>query len=359
VTETAGDGGAGVGNRFPVFLPDGVHFLYNAGADKPGASGVFVGSLDGVAAKRLLPDESNALYAPPPAPGASAHLLFRREDALMAQPFDATQMKTTGDTFPIAEQVPASGNIGFGAFSVSENGMLVYRSGGAVSDRELVWMDRGGKRLGTLGKPGAFWGIAVSPDEKTLATTAGTGSQSDVWLEDIGRGVLSRFTFRSGVSRAAIWSPDGTRIIFGFRSEGPYSDIYQKPAGGNGHEELLLRAGINGFPEDWSPDGKWIVYDQTGEKTALDLWLLPMSGNRRPIPFLQTPFDEQNARFSPDGRWMAYQSNESGQFQVYVQTVPISGAKYQISTSYCSALAAGRERVVLRLGRPEGDGRAG
>ncbi len=326
--------GSVVGYRFPVFLPDGVHFLYDAISDKPDAAGVFVGSLDGAEAMRLLPDTSNALYAPPPGPGAAAHLLFRREDALMAQPFDATRLKTTGDMFPIAEQVLTTGNIGFGAFSVSENGMLVYRSSEAVSDRELIWMNRAGKRLGTLGKPGAFWGIAISPDEKTLAVSILNGSQRDIWLEDLGRGVLSRFTFRSGINRNPVWSPDSSRLIFALQplSSGGTADIYQKPAGGNGQEELLLHAGINGFADDWSSDGKWIVYEQAGQKTATDLWLLPL-GDRKPVPYLQTQFDEMAARFSPDGRWTAYQSNESGQFQVYVQTVPPSGAKYQISTS--------------------------
>jgi len=75
------------------------------------------------------------------------------------------------------------------------------------------------------------------------------------------------------------------------------------------------------------------VYQETGQKTANDLWLLPLNGDRKPVPYLQTPFDELNARFSPDGRWMAYQSNESGRFQIYLQTVPPSGAKYQISSS--------------------------
>jgi Tol biopolymer transport system component len=236
--------------------------------------------------------------------------------------------------FPIAEQVPVSGNNGFGAFSVSENGLLVYRSGGAASDRELVWMDRAGKRLGVVGKPGAFFALAVSPDEKNLAVRIGSASQSDIWLQDLERGVLSRFTFRSGINRSPVWSPDGNRVIFASDAPGAGStDIYQKPAGGNGQEELLLHSGINGFPDDWSPDGKWIVYQQTGQKTATDLWLLPLSGDRKPVPYLQTPFDETSARFSPDGRWMAYQSNESGLFQIYVQSVPPSGAKYQISSS--------------------------
>jgi len=321
------------GDRYPVFLPDGAHFLYNTGSDKPDTGGVFVGSLDGAGPVRLLPDISNALYSPPAAPGAAAHLLFRRDVTLMAQPFDATRLKTTGDMFPIAEPVPISGNAGFGAFSVSENGTLVYRSDIAGSERELVWMDRAGKRIGAIGKPGAFFGLVISPDERTVAVSIRNGRQRDIWLEDLGRGVLSRFTFRSGINRNPIWSPDSSRVIFALQSFSAYSmGFYQKPAGGNGQEELLLHPGLNGIPDDWSPDGKWVVYEQASQKLATDLWLLSLSGDRKLVPYLQTPFDEMAARFSPDGRWMAYQSNESGRFQVYVQTVP-SGAKYQISTS--------------------------
>ena len=317
-----------------MFLPDGVHFLYSVDSDKLDAGGVFAGSLDGAPAVRVLTDRGIALYAPPPAPGAAAHLLFRREETLMAQPFDATRLKTTAEMFPIVDPVASGGNTGFGAFSISENGALVYRSGGAASGRELVWMDRAGKRLGAVGKPGDFGPIAVSPDEKTVAVTVRTGSQSDIWLEDLGRGVLSRFTFRSGVSRFPVWSPDGSRLVFAFLSLNLYSsDLYLKPAGGNGQEELMLHAGVNGISDDWAPDGKSLVYEQTRQTTASDLWLLPMTGDRKPQPYLQTSFDESNPRFSPDGRWMAYQSNESGQFQVYVQTIPVSGAKYQISTA--------------------------
>ena len=331
VGQVAGSAGA-AGFRFPFFLPDGIHFLYNAGSDKPEEAGIFVGSIDGAKAVRLLPDMSNALYAPG-VPGAAGHLLFRREDTLMAQPFDSRGLKTTGDMFPVAEHVLTSANIGSAAFSVSETGALAYLSGVATLSRELVWMDRSGKRLGVLGKPGAYLQLDVSPDEKTLAVMMGTASQSDIWLEDISRAVLSRFTFRAGISRSPVWSPDGGHILYGYLSSGGYiGDLYQKASGGNGPEELLLRAGINGIPGDWSPDGKWIVYRRDEPKTGADLWLLPLSGDRKPVSYLQTPYSEVAARFSPDGRWLAYHSNESGSNQIYVQSVPPNGAKYQASS---------------------------
>ena len=332
VTKLAGHS-PGEGHRFPSFLPDGSHFFYNAGSDKPDDSGLFMSSLDGAPSVRVLADMTNALYAPA-APGSSTgHILFRREDTLMAEPFDARRFKTTGDMFPIAERVP-SANIGYGSYSVSENGILAYSSGGVATLRELAWIERSGKRLGLLGKPAAYAQMDVSRDEETLAVMIGTTSAADLWIEDISRAVLSRFTFRSGITRSPVWSPDGSHVFFGYQSGGGYSgDIFSKAAGGNVSEELLLHAGINGFPEDCSPDGKWLVFSEYGPKTAADLWLLPLTGARKPVPYLQTPFNEANARFSPDGRWLAYESNESGSFQVYVQSVPANGSKYQVSSS--------------------------
>ena len=109
-----------------------------------------------------------------------------------------------------------------------------------------------------------------------------------------------------------------------------------KPANG-GAEELLLQGGVNAFPMDWSSDGRWMAYQQQGRNTGLDLWLLPLDGDRKPREYLQTPFDETNGRFAPGAsggpRWMAYQSNESGQSQVYIQSIPPTGAKFQVSTT--------------------------
>ena len=102
---------------------------------------------------------------------------------------------------------------------------------------------------------------------------------------------------------------------------------------GAGREQLLLHGGTNAYASDWSRDGKLIVFSQTGDNTKDDLWLLPLDGDRKPRLYLQTSFYENQGQFSPDGRWMAYSSDESGQFQVYVQPTPPNGAKWQISSA--------------------------
>ena len=192
-----------------------------------------------------------------------------------------------------------------------------------------VWMDRTGKRLGAISQAGAG-SAALSPDEKRISFAINRPEGgADLWLHDVARGVPSRFTFRPGASTDGVWSPDGSRIVF--RADDV--SLYQKPANLAGNEELLFRGGVPVFPLDWSRDRKFLVLQMQsrGQTAGYDLWLLPLEGDNKPVPYLQTPFNEGDAQFSPDGRWMAYASNESGQPQIYVQAIPASGAKRQIS----------------------------
>jgi Tol biopolymer transport system component len=106
-----------------------------------------------------------------------------------------------------------------------------------------------------------------------------------------------------------------------------------KAADGSGDEKMLLSGpSLIQVPSSWSPDGKFLAYFSIGTETGRDIWILPLTGDQKPRPFLQTKFDELHAKFSPDGRWIAYTSNESGQFQVYVQPFPGPGGKWQVST---------------------------
>lgn len=255
----------------------------------------------------------------------------------MAQPFDAEHLKPTGEVFPIAEHVGVSANVSNGAFSVSENGVLVFGAGGALVDQQLAWVDRAGKRLGVVGKPGRAGSDSLSPNGKRVAFVLAppSGPGADIWLYDLERDTATRFTFGRGLSVAPLWSPDGSRIVYASSATTlARFDIYQKPSSGAGKEELLSRGGTNLSIWDWSRDGKWVVYSpEPNAKTKADLWLLPMEGDHKPVPYLETPFNETLAQFSPDGRWMAYASDESGQEQVYVQPIPANGAKWQVSTS--------------------------
>jgi serine/threonine protein kinase len=330
---------ASEGHRFPVFLPDGVHFLFNVSSNSVARAGVWVGSIDGSGPARVLPDASNALYTPAKAGEQNGYLVFRRDTTLVAQPFNSVTLETMGEVVPIVEEVPGSGNNGFGAFSVGQSGTVVYRTGGTAAQRELTWVDANGSRLKSATAPRLFFGRpALSPDGRVAAVSISNGDEGAIWLHDVDRGVLTRLSFNPVVARYPVWSPDGSRVAFSFqRNTSGVFDIYERPASGSRQETLLLKGGINTILEDWSSDGKWLVYRQTGSPTALDLWLLPLEGDRKPAVYLQTPFGETGARFAPAGasapRWLAYASNESGQYQVYIQEIPATGAKYQVSTN--------------------------
>jgi Tol biopolymer transport system component len=198
--------------------------------------------------------------------------------------------------------------------------------------RRLVWFDRSGKELGFLDGSGEWRTPHISPDGKRVAVTRidPQTRSSDLWLIDIARGTASRVTFGIDQEESPVWSPDASRIAFTSNREG-FPRIYQRPLIGGGSEELLVKSDVYAEADDWSPDGRFLLYATWGLDT--DLWLLPLSGDRKPIPLATTPFNERDSRFSPDGRWVAYTSNESGRMEVYVQPVPPTGEKWQLSTS--------------------------
>jgi serine/threonine protein kinase len=310
---------------YPSFLPDGRHFLYQSWNGSGDETNIFVASLDGGERKPLMKNDSNAAYV---APG---YLLFARNTTLMAQSFDAAKLQLSGEPFPVVEQVAFSVASGYSNFSVSDNGTLVYWNGSPLS-RQLVWFDRAGKQLNVVGPPGEYNDVVLSPDEKRAALQRDDSTNSDIWLMDLERGVPGRFTFSPELDDDPAWSPDGNSIVFN-SGRGGVRGLYRKASSGAGNEELLAKADVVTNGIDWSADGKFIVFESSDPQRGGNLWVLPLFGEMKPYVVLQTEFNESHGRFSPDSRWLAYVSNESGRNEVYVQSFPPSGGKWQVSTT--------------------------
>jgi eukaryotic-like serine/threonine-protein kinase len=320
--------------RWPFFLPDGRHFLYFSylGANPESRNqngGIRAGSLDSKQTSQILAEGSNAVYVEP------RQLLFYRGGNLLAQRFDPSSLKISGEAVPIAEGVGYIEARKFALFSASPAGILVYARAVEFPSR-LTWFDRLGRPVGTVGDSGDYNSPQLSPDGRRLAVTLKEGQKSSIWLFDLVRGSKTRFSEGTGDDGPAIWSPDGSRLAFGSGRGGP-TRLYVRPVGGTGSEQAMLKTTNAEVPTSWSRDGRFIAYQIPGATTDWDIWILPLGGDRKPLPFVQTNAIESFPVFSPDGRWIAYASNDSGKFDIYVAPFPGPGQRIPIST------AGGRE----------------
>jgi serine/threonine protein kinase len=315
-------------HRWPYFLPDGRHFLYLSvrglsARDNP-TNTIQVGSLDSKEHKPLFNSDGNAIYA-------SGYLLYLRQGALVAQPFDPDKLELRGEAVSIAEQV-ASDIRALGLFSASQNGLVTYLEGALSTERQLTWRDRSGKKLGNLLGPDLYLDPVFSPDAKKLTFQLGARA-IDVWLYDLASQMKTRLTFASPGkvnNMFSSWSPDGRSLIYLSYGDGRFS-IHRKPLdGASGSEEVLLAESSESrtVPFSWSPDGKLLVYHQL-EEGERSLWMLPLNGEHKPYLFLKGGYRPQ---FSPDGKWISYCSDETGRPEVFVVPFPGPGGKSQVTT---------------------------
>jgi Tol biopolymer transport system component len=313
-------------HRWPQFLPDGHHFLFRMAVGRLQTRGTYVGSLEGGTPTRVLEDDAAAVFAPPDL------LLVVRQGVLMAVRFDPARAVVSGDPVPVAQNVGTDTTIERGAFTVSATGVLAHRPGGSQR-RQLVWVDRAGHTLGTVGGPddGAPSNPSLAPDGQRAAVARVVQGNGDIWLLDA-RGVLGRFTFDTSLDTTPVWSPDGRRLVFRSNRNG-VADLFEKAANGAADEQPLLVTPENKAPQDFSPDGRTLLYTTLNAKTGVDLWAVPLDGDKKPFPVLQSAFDEMDAQFSPDGRWIAYESNQSGQSEIFVRPFPESRGQWQVSTA--------------------------
>jgi Tol biopolymer transport system component len=332
----------GDSHLWPSFLPDGQRFLYQR-AWGAGAT-IQVGALGGTEPLPLLVANSQTVYV------ASGHVLFVRGRALLAQPMDGRTLRLGTVPFTVADNVWVDRVWGAGDFSVSQNGVLAYRQQ-PVADRELVWLDRSGRPLGTVGAPGRWADPDLSPDGGRLVVTSeDSPDASQIWIFDLVRGFSSRAAPEVANARSALWSRDG-RYLYYASLEPDGTGIYRRLVDGTGSGDKLAADRRANVLYDVSPDGKSLVLDMWGENGLGDLFVLPLDGDGRLRPVAETPFMEGWGRLSPDGRFLALAYAEStGRMELFVQPFPPTGERWQVSAGgggYPAWRPDGRELFYL------------
>ena len=318
-------------HRFPVFLPDGEHYLYLAGThladSKSELNAIYAASLKSKERTLLMRARSNVIYA-------AGHLLFVRDNNLLAQPFDASSRKLTGEARRLADSVHYESGFFRGVFAASNDGTVVFAPPGATLEATLQWRDRAGTITDNIAGDPALWRfLSISPDGRYVA--AEIGDPADLWICDLVRGSRRRLTTHPLNEVLPVWSPDGKRLAYAVDHNVVF-DTYVRAADGSGPDTLLLEGHGVSIPSDWSSDGRFLLVERGAVLTATgaDVWVVPMTGgDRKPYALLSTPFAEGRPTFSPDGKWVAFVSDESGRAEVYVTRFDAPGARQQISTS--------------------------
>ncbi|MEA2163778.1 MAG: eukaryotic-like serine/threonine-protein kinase [Thermoanaerobaculia bacterium] len=311
-------------HRWPVFLPDGDHFVFQGDAWRTEDHHIKVGSLRDGSSHNLIQAVTNVAYAEP------GQLLYVRAGALMSQAFDPKTLAVSGEPRVIAEQVTQNDDNHHFEFTVSQNGRLLYRSGSP--DEQMVWVDRTGHELGVAGPPRR---IAVefrlSPDQQRVVygQNDADGRADDIWIFDGARNLTTRFTFDPSGDFGPAWSADGTKVAWASTRTG-LGNLYTADVANPSNVRQITSITDQLAPTSWSRDGAWILVERYN-KSDTDIWMFPANGGEGK-PYLATGFSEAGAVLSPDNALVAYQSDESGRDEVYVEQFPSHAGRRQIST---------------------------
>ncbi len=314
-------------HRYPYFLPDGETFLYVALPAKQRLLGVYAGHVDGGEPVFITSSLNTPVYCDP------GYLIFQRGRRLVAQAFDPDERVVSGEPIVLGPAPALFEAVGAPTVSASRNGHLAYLTPEDPNTR-LVWVDRDtGRELETLDlEPGAYSEPAFSPDGRHVALVREVSpEESDIWILELERMIMTRFTQGPGNHASVQWSPDGAWLAYSTDGDGPWN-IYKKRFRGGGPPEPVVTSPVP-FKNllDWSPDGELVLYSPLGKGTNMDLWIAPTDGSGEPWAYHAETFQEVQGSISPDGGWVAYASGEDGRMNVYLDSFPEPGRKHRVS----------------------------
>jgi len=312
----------------PELLPGSETVLYQQ--ISPDGMSIVARSLENGAEKVVVENGGRPNYL------ASGHLIFRRQNAVMAAAFDINGLELVGPVLPLGlpvwiEQPPYPDAVA--QMAVSKTGSLVYiPEEESFRQEDLVWVSREGEVLHIRPSSGNPF-FRLSPDGRRAAISLWEAGRTRIEVLELERNVATTLAEVPSIYWFnPLWSPDGSEIVFGTAStvEGA---LYRKTVDSGEPVELLLRAPSHWGAVPWSfgPDGV-LAYNTYQPDTEGDIhFFSPENGSELPTT-LNGPHTEQQPAFSPDGRWLAYQSDESGAYEIYVSEYPGGGQKRRVST---------------------------
>ena len=318
-------------HRWPLFLPDGGHFLMwvgNFGNQKDDrVSGIYATSLASKERKLLVLCSSSFGY--------DDHNLYYADSQrqLVSIPFDPAAGTISGSATVIATVVGYQPSTIWTALAVAQNGTLIYNTGVGAAESALTWVDRSGKELGRIGDPAIMANPMLSPDGTRLAIDISDqkANNVDIWIESTTGASNSRFTFDPAEEAVGVWSRDGK--VVAYRSDAEGSTVNLKSATGLEREKKRFTMPPSSMddliPNSWSLDDRQILITRQGAAGA-HLELLPIAEGA-PSRLLSGNSNEKNGQISPDGKWVAYASDESGNWEIYVTSFPGAEGKWQVS----------------------------
>ena len=340
--------------RQPFFLPDGQHFLFRAHAGPQRE--IWVASLDGRVWHRVLESaDSKAVYVPPAAKEDAGWVLFVRQKTLYAQRFSEATLQTEGEAWPLAEDVRTNENTGRAAFTVSANGILVYRNGDLDQERALTWLNADGTVAGTTAAPPARYShIALLKGEQSIiaAVPDASGSSFNLRWIDLANGPSRIVTSEFGRDSAMAVSPDKSEVAWRADEAGAVQILRALSTGG-GKDRMWISK--NGRPLHWSKN--FFLFSTPGGDGSQVLWRASTNGEPAPQEFLRTTGLNLGGQLSPDEKWFAYQSNEGTAREIYLRPFPgnaetkgvkISGAEGGVAPRWLDD----REIVYIGPGQP-------